>query len=470
MVVKFKDDSKEPLVSIVVLAYNHLNHTKMCVESIYEYTQDIDLELITVNNGSSDDTKQYFDSLPNKKKINIENNVGPINGFNVGMKAAGGRYIACVCNDFIFTTNWLKNLIICAESDVKIGYVSPGASSLSNLQQINGNYKDIQEMHEFARSYNISDPKKWEERVRLMPAVLFLKKELLDVVGYYDPRFIYGEFGDDDYSFRVRRAGYKIVYAGDTFTYHFGSVTTKKEHRENNSLEVSRKIFFDKYGLDAWTDGRYDLNIINFVNYKEKLESRRIDVLGIDPLCGSTILQIKNKFRFNGIENVSINAYSGESKYCTDLFTICDNVHCGDYDDIKKKFFGKKFDYIIIGKNIEYYKDFLSLLSDLRLLLKYDGNIVLTIKNPINYINFFKMVTGTTEQESFILINFEQFIVELGKIGLRLTRGTVESNSVHVEDEPFVDNIVGMFKNQDSNLIKQRLVGTHYILNIMELK
>lgn len=54
--------------SLVVLAYNQLAYTKLCMDSIYKYSNDVDFEVITVNNGSSDGTREYFNSLPNEKK------------------------------------------------------------------------------------------------------------------------------------------------------------------------------------------------------------------------------------------------------------------------------------------------------------------------------------------------------------------------------------------------------------------
>ena len=48
-------------LSIGVLAYNKLDYTKMCVESILQTVpSDVKYELILVNNGSSDETKEYF--------------------------------------------------------------------------------------------------------------------------------------------------------------------------------------------------------------------------------------------------------------------------------------------------------------------------------------------------------------------------------------------------------------------------
>ena len=63
-----KDETVFPLVSLVVLAYNNVKYTRECVESIYRHSSQLNFELITVNNGSTDGTEEYFSSLPHKKK------------------------------------------------------------------------------------------------------------------------------------------------------------------------------------------------------------------------------------------------------------------------------------------------------------------------------------------------------------------------------------------------------------------
>lgn len=318
------------LVSVVLLAYNKLSYTRQCVESILKYTSDVDYELILVDNGSTDETLEYFRSIPGAKVIHLPHNLGVVKGFNIGMMAAEGRYTATVCNDFIFTHRWLKNLVTCIESDEQYGYVSPGATNISNLQQIDYTYVTESAFHAFADTYNHSNPRKWEERVVLLPNVLFCRTALLSHIGYYDTRFYHGEFGDDDISFRIRRAGYKLVYCKDTITHHFGSITTSADHIQNNSLERGRRQFFEKYGIDSWVDARP--NLMHYgVDLAPMKEVRSI--LGIHSGCGATLMQIKNKIYEMHGTMPQISSFVTDEKYQTDLKTICDAVYLGKSND-----------------------------------------------------------------------------------------------------------------------------------------
>jgi Predicted glycosyltransferases len=381
----FKEGEK-PLVSIVVLAYNHSEYTKSCIESIYKYTANINYELITVNNGSTDDTEEYFNSLPNKKKINIVNNVRPVDGFNTGMESAEGKYTACVCNDFIFTENWLDNLLKCIESDDTIGFVSPGANKISNNQQIDCNFDTLEEMQEFAKNYNISNPNKWEERVRLLPCVLLCRTELLKDLGGYDPRFYYGEYGDDDFSFRLRRLGYKLVYAADTITFHAGSVTTKEDHIENNSMSVSAKIFFDKHNIDPHIEALFNPIIVNKVNYRNKPS---ISILGINTFCGGTPLQIKNQFRSKGFNSVKITSFTENTKYMEDLRTVSDEVYYINSNKLSDYMGGRKFDIIVFENGIENASDIYYVIKTLKESLIEGGQLIFALYNAVYYLNLF---------------------------------------------------------------------------------
>ena len=151
-----------PEVTICVQAYNRLEKTKRCVESILKYTQDISYELLLLDHGSEDGTLEYFKSVlhPCKKVVHITKNLGPQYVTGLSMRLFSGRYYALVTNDTIVTTNWLSNLLRCLKSDSRIGMVVPGSSNVSNLQEIPLLFSSHEEMQEKAAIYNQSDSRK----------------------------------------------------------------------------------------------------------------------------------------------------------------------------------------------------------------------------------------------------------------------------------------------------------------------
>ncbi|MFC7373018.1 glycosyltransferase family 2 protein [Fictibacillus iocasae] len=378
-------------VSIVLLAYNNLSYTRNCVESILKNTNDIDYELILVDNGSTDGTKEYFDSVSGAKVIHLKYNLHIVKGFNIGLMAAEGKYCAAVCNDFIFTPNWLKNLIICIESDSNIGFVSPGATSISNMQQISIPHNSIEDFLEKARDYNNSDSTKWEERVVLLPNVLCCPTALLERIGYYDTRFYRGEFLDDDISFKIRRAGYKLIYCADTVTYHYGSLTTASDH-QTNSLEEGRKTFLNKYGLDAWLDARMTASYLN-LNYNQLSNVKSI--MGIDVKCGATLLQIKNQIWAKFKMKPHLSVFTTEQKYEIDLNTISEDVFMFNTFDQLSCGFNSSTDLIYIEKPLDCYSDNLDIIfGNLAKLMNTKGKIIFMVNNNLSIASLYEQINS----------------------------------------------------------------------------
>ncbi|WP_167859270.1 glycosyltransferase [Paenibacillus cymbidii] len=393
-------DAPEPLISIVVLGYNHAAHTKMCIESIYRHTVGIPFELITVDNGSADDTDTFLRTLPNRKKITLLPNQGPVGGFNAGMLAADAEYTACISNDFLMTANWLDNLLRCIESDPTVGFVSPGANTVSNFQRIPGEYASLEEMHRFAQSYNVSDPAKWEERLQLMPCVLMARTAALRDAGYFDPRFRYGEFADDDISFRIRRAGYKLLFARDTFTYHFGSVTVREDQVKHRSLEESRTIFQAKYGIDAWSESRFDPLLVQCAMEMMPPPALpgfgRLRILGVNTGCGATPLQLRNALRSAGYGQAEIVSYTDRRKFAVDLETISSRTECGPLDEIAARLPHDAFDIVLFGGGWARCESPAALMRAIRPLMKRSGLFLCKLRNMGHYLALIQQLADRT--------------------------------------------------------------------------
>ena len=142
-------------VSIVLCAYNKLEYTKAAIESIFAHTDFSSgrVELITINNGSDDGTREYFESLPHTKKINLKYN---ILSFNAAQYIVEGRYYVGYANDVIATPHWLDHLYTSIESDSYIAQVVPTCNEegVSNDQGIAVSYPNrfdgLNEMKEVA--------------------------------------------------------------------------------------------------------------------------------------------------------------------------------------------------------------------------------------------------------------------------------------------------------------------------------
>ncbi|MEM5687388.1 hypothetical protein AAHB49_17780 [Bacillus cereus] len=93
------------------------------------------------------------------------------------------------------------------------------------------------------------------------------KKEVIDKIGLLDERFSPGNFEDDDYSFRIRREGYKLILCKDTFIHHFGNTSFKEVAVNYNSLlEENSKKFEEKWGFNSSYSTNIRTDIINLID------------------------------------------------------------------------------------------------------------------------------------------------------------------------------------------------------------
>lgn len=211
-------------VSIIIAAYNALAYTKACLRSIWDYTPP-GYQLLLINNGSTDGTKEFFTQIPGAQVINNEKNFGFTGGYNQGLHAASTRYLVLLNNDCIVSHNWLTNMLACAESDPWIGIVGPRANRVPGRQRMEQEYADMKELHAFTASFNQPDSSRWFPVSSLSGFCYLLKKEVIGKIGFFDEAFGLGIYEDADYCIRARLAGYKLFCAGDVFIYHFSHRT-----------------------------------------------------------------------------------------------------------------------------------------------------------------------------------------------------------------------------------------------------
>ncbi|MGC4018037.1 MAG: glycosyltransferase [Muricomes sp.] len=412
-------------VTVVVVAYNRIDKTKRCVESILQYTKDIDYNLLLIDNGSDDETLEYFASISfaKKKIIKISKNMEVLQPFLYLEFRDIGDYMVFVQNDIVVTENWLKNMLICAESDISIGMVVPMSSNTSNGQQVSIEFSSQQQMQKKAAEFNRSNPKDWQERLRLITIAPLFRKETLFAIGFplLDPAFFHN-FCDDDVTFRVRRAGYKAILLGDTWVHHDHPVKLKPQKELDalqQSLEVDRHIFRDKWnGIDAWDDvNNFCFDILEYI---EPSNIKDAKILGIDVRCGTPALDIKNHLRKYEIWDAEISAFTQQDRYVADLKTISSGIVACDREEfIKDYFLESHFNYSIIGKPINQYHEPQKIIQDVFSLTKKGGFIIISLLNPLGVPEFLNIL-GQREvyNPQFSLnIPLEVLYKELEKIG-----------------------------------------------------
>lgn len=363
--------------SIIILSYNTYTFTKNCIESIRKFTVAGSYEIIVVDNASEDASVAWLKEQGDIKLICNIGNKGFPAGCNQGIAMAGqGNDILLLNSDTIVTPNWLENLQTALYSAENIGAVSCVTNCCSNFQQIETKYGNHDEMLVFAEKFNHSNPSLWEERSRLVMFCYLVKNAAYKSVGLLDERFSPGNFEDDDYSFRLIFAGYKLVLCRDTFIHHYGSVSffklaspeeRKMKHKMYvENIERNRKKFIDKWQVsnEYGDDGH---SVVSDIAEPRETKSR-ILLVGCNIVGDIYYLQKKypSASIYGVIENWVEAAVEGK---CLDV------KYCPDTENYIFALLKGKYDYILLANKNKVYRDFEGYIKKLMPYLTNDGSI-----------------------------------------------------------------------------------------------
>ena len=250
-----------PLISIVIVTYNNLDYTRMCLHSIFTKTLYPNYEIVIVDNASTDGTRPYLEACA-RTRHNLHLIFNPANeGFaranNSGAAAAAGQYIVFLNNDTVVTCGWLSGLVRHLQ-DPAVGMVGPVTNFSGNESLIPVTYTTLEEMDAFALEHVREHAGESFEIRMLAFYCAMLRRPVFEEIGPLDEGFGIGMFEDDDYALRLKRRGYRIVCAEDVFIHHWGSASFSALDRQlyQRLFETNLHKFEAKWGI-RWEPHHY---------------------------------------------------------------------------------------------------------------------------------------------------------------------------------------------------------------------
>lgn len=378
--------------SIIVLTYNQLALTKQCLESIWKHTNNECIEVIVIDNGSHDGTRDYLKQITSIKAIFNKTNEGFAKACNQGLEVASGDNILFLNNDTVVTNQWLEPMIKLLYQDDKIGMVGPVSNYVSGPQQVPVNYTNVEEIEDFSRLYCLQQRGRSKAVLRLVGFCLLVKKKVLDQVGGFDERFVGGSFEDDDLSLRVLQAGYQLKIALDSFVHHHGhaTFTGNPDLSISQLYEENRKRFIDKWKVDVTTffDSQPQLTAL------VPAEADSILHIGCGTGAAGTELLNRQSCLLYGIEKDELLQTIASPYY--------EQVISADVETCDLPYPESFFDVILIGDLLNCSKNPRHTIETLAVYLKPSGSLICSIPNTAYADTFFSLLCGASTYTHFI--------------------------------------------------------------------
>jgi len=253
--------ARDAKVSVIVVTYNNIELTRACLESLDEHSQYEPLEIIVVDNASSDGTPVFLSEWvangQNRRLILNDDNRGFAAANNQGLAVANGEYLVLLNNDTYVTPGWIRTLVRYLQRDKTIGLIGPVTNNIGNEAKIDIAYEGMGEMRLKSAAYT---RRRIGQTNPLRTAAFFcvmMPRTTYERVGTLDEAFGRGFFEDDDYCRRVEQIGLRVVCAEDVFIHHQLSASFDKLKQQDRQklFQDNKKIYEAKWG--AWVPHAY---------------------------------------------------------------------------------------------------------------------------------------------------------------------------------------------------------------------
>lgn len=262
-----------PDVSVVIPVFNKLELTRACVASLLKYGTQASFEIILVDNGSTDGTRDWLAEEGKKgtlKAVLNKENLGFSRGCNVGAEASCGRYILFLNNDMEVTPQWLDPMVTLLDNDPAVGITGAKLlfpdgtiqhAGVALMEYENTEVDALSGVHIAYKKPGNSPEASTARYVQIVTgAALMTRQEIFfDLKGFSTDYWNGNE--DVDLCLRAREDGWKVVYQPESTIIHYESqsgperwVQAKENVRTFNTrwADRARADMTSTYGQEVW--------------------------------------------------------------------------------------------------------------------------------------------------------------------------------------------------------------------------
>ena len=376
-------------VSFVILSYNTLSYTQLCIDSIRKHCFNKAYEIIVVDNASTDGSAQWLKEQPDIVLLENTENTGFPKGCNQGISIASKENDIFLLNsDTLMMFNSLYTLRMGLYENDKVGAAGAVTNYAGNQQvlRLDFDYSNIQKCVEMAKYNNIPQKNPYELKSMLIMFAMLIKRNALNQTGMLDESFSPGNYEDNDYGLRLLKKGYDCILCWNSFIFHFGSKSfNRSEENYKKLLNRNRQLFKNKWGFYPDYHNHVREEIIKLLT----ADDDGFSVLEAECGLGETLARIKYLYpnsEVHGLEIIPEVVDIGSRRF---------DITCGNIETISLPS-DKKYDCIILAGVLEQLRAPEEVLAKIKSHLTAKGYILANIANLMNANAIFALLTGSS--------------------------------------------------------------------------
>ncbi len=237
-----------PDVSVIIVNLNTKTLLRVCLESVFRTAGALSLEVIVVDNGSTDGSADMVQSEFASVKLHRNaTNEGFARPNNLGLRMSEGRYVLLLNSDTVVGEGAFESLVRFMQGHPNVGacgpmLVYPDGRTQHSAKGFPTPFTHFCDMLYLDRLFPNSrlfgkgemryfDYTRAGQVDHLMAAAFLVRRKVLEDVGLLDERFaIY--YNDMDWCYRMHAAGWTIWYVPEArVVHHLGSTVGKVNRR-----------------------------------------------------------------------------------------------------------------------------------------------------------------------------------------------------------------------------------------------